>query len=300
MIRSSTLNLFDGTDFIQKFEIKNNKDNVAMSATNQASFYSQGFNMIKTDALGATIASVNDVVGSINSNASNIAQEVIDRTSAVAGVQSNLDSETSARQSADSNLQNNIDAEASARQSADTNLQAQITTLQSQVSSGVDWKAPVNNISELQAFYATDQKGSVRLVKDQKDAFIKVDAGTGEDLSSLGLTGEASNSYVRFLDSVEIAAGIANEASARSAGDATLQSNIDVEKGRIDAILSGADVNLDTFAEVVSYVNSLDVTQLNLITTLQNDLAQLRADHDALRAEFDAMAPGPRGGPNAP
>jgi hypothetical protein len=56
------------------------------------------------------------------------------------------------------------------------------------------------------------------------------------------------------------AAAVSAEASARSAADTTLQSNINTEKGRIDAILSAADADKDSFAEIVSLINSVDTT----------------------------------------
>ena len=55
-------------------------------------------------------------------------------------------------------------------------------------------------------------------------------------------------------------AAVSAEASARSAADTTLQSNIDAEKTRIDAILSAADADKDSFAEIVSLINSVDTT----------------------------------------
>jgi len=48
------------------------------------------------------------------------------------------------------------------------------------------------------------------------------------------------------------------EASARSLADITLQGNINVEKGRVDAILLAASADTDTFAEVVTLISSID------------------------------------------
>lgn len=56
------------------------------------------------------------------------------------------------------------------------------------------------------------------------------------------------------------AAAISSEASARSSADTTLDGKITTEKGRIDAILSAAGANSDTFAEIVSLINSVDAT----------------------------------------
>jgi len=56
------------------------------------------------------------------------------------------------------------------------------------------------------------------------------------------------------------AAAISSEASARSSADTTLDGKITTEKGRIDAILSAADADKDTFAEIVTLINSVDTT----------------------------------------
>ena len=56
------------------------------------------------------------------------------------------------------------------------------------------------------------------------------------------------------------AAAITTEASARVSGDSVLDGKITVEKGRIDAILSASGANSDTFAEIVTLINSVDAT----------------------------------------
>jgi len=67
--------------------------------------------------------------------------------------------------------------------------------------------------------------------------------------TEIGLMGQALNA--------EIAATNADFLSAEQAR-VGLQGNIDVEKGRIDAILAGADADKDSFAEIVALVNSVD------------------------------------------
>ena len=56
------------------------------------------------------------------------------------------------------------------------------------------------------------------------------------------------------------AAAISSEASARSSADTTLDGKITTEKNRVDAILSAAGANSDTFAEIVTLINSVDAT----------------------------------------
>ena len=55
-------------------------------------------------------------------------------------------------------------------------------------------------------------------------------------------------------------AAVSAEASARSAADSVLDGKITTEKNRVDAILSAADADKDSFAEIVTLINSVDTT----------------------------------------
>ena len=68
---------------------------------------------------------------------------------------------------------------------------------------------------------------------------------------------DAEISDLTALLDAEILATNADFLSAEQAR-VGLQGNIDVEKGRIDAILAGADADKDSFAEIVALVNSVD------------------------------------------
>jgi hypothetical protein len=61
---------------------------------------------------------------------------------------------------------------------------------------------------------------------------------------------------------------VSNEASTRLSADLSLAANISAEASRIDVILDGSDVDLDQFAEIVEFVNGID---------LENDNALLSA-----------------------
>ena len=58
---------------------------------------------------------------------------------------------------------------------------------------------------------------------------------------------------------------LADEITRATGVEAELSAEIVVEKGRIDAILAGSNVNLDQFAEVVAYVDSLDLADDNFL-----------------------------------
>jgi hypothetical protein len=95
---------------------------------------------------------------------------------------------------------------------------------------------------------------------------------------------------------------INNEASIRLAADQSLATAVSVEQGRIDAILDGSDVDLDQFAEIVSFVNGIDLENDNAllsavtsIGTAINDEADARTSSDTsletnINAEAEARA----------
>jgi hypothetical protein len=56
------------------------------------------------------------------------------------------------------------------------------------------------------------------------------------------------------------AAAVSAEAGLRVSGDNALDAKITTEKNRVDAILSAADADKDSFAEIVSLINSVDTT----------------------------------------
>ena len=73
----------------------------------------------------------------------------------------------------------------------------------------------------------------------------------------------------------------AAEATARAAADSDLESKINTEKARIDAILNLSSSDLDTFKEIADAYQNADSNLQTLITNLTTDLSQLRADFDA-------------------
>lgn len=80
---------------------------------------------------------------------------------------------------------------------------------------------------------------------------------------------------------------ITAEETARIAADNTLQTNIDTEKGRIDAILSAADADKDSFAEIVTLINTIDTENDNAFAgyVLSNDAALAQEVTDRTNAD---------------
>lgn len=80
-------------------------------------------------------------------------------------------------------------------------------------------------------------------------------------------------------------AAISSEVTSRVAGDNALDAKITTEKGRIDAILDASEADKDSFAEIVTLINSIDTTNDTAFAgyVLSNDaaLAQEVSDRQA-------------------
>jgi len=89
---------------------------------------------------------------------------------------------------------------------------------------------------------------------------------------------------------------IDQEASDRSAADSVLQGNIDVEKGRIDAILEASSADKDSFKEIVDLINSVDTENDEAFAAyvLSNDeaLAQEVSDRQSGDDEIKGLLDG--------
>jgi hypothetical protein len=119
-----------------------------------------------------------------------------------------------------------------------------------------------SDIADTVASTATNTAGIAQNVKDISD------------LSSGLATNDADNlALTASVDSLELVdAGLAGDISDLAASVATNDT-------RVDAILSGADLDLDQFIEVVAYVDSMDVLQGGQLTT---GLAAANASIDSL------------------
>jgi hypothetical protein len=88
-----------------------------------------------------------------------------------------------------------------------------------------------------------------------------------------------------------IASDLATETSNRTSGDSTLDGKITIEKNRIDAILSAASADSDTFAEIVSLINSVDTANDSAFAgyVISND-ARVAAAEASISEEVSALA----------
>ena len=104
----------------------------------------------------------------------------------------------------------------------------------------------------------------------------------------------AANLAQELLDR---AAAVSAEASARVSGDNALDGKITTEKGRIDAILSASSADKDTFAEIVTLINSVDLTNdnalaaaiLSINNAIDAEAASRESGDDALDLRVDGV-----------
>jgi hypothetical protein len=120
----------------------------------------------------------------------------------------------------------------------------------------------------------------------------KLDRASGDSALQLqidSLNGTFATDSELALAVSSLQSSIASEASLRQSEDLLLDGKINIEKGRIDAILTGASADLDSFAEVVALVNLIDTTNDQAFAgyALQND-AKVSALESGLSSEISS------------
>ena len=119
--------------------------------------------------------------------------------------------------------------------------------------------------------------GAPGVLKSAELAFNEVDGilyyGKGADAQGnatqiVGIGGNASSSYADGLIATEQAARIAADAAEETralAAESALSTRVTTEKNRVDAILSASAADKDSFAEIVTLINSVDLTNDNAL-----------------------------------
>ena len=193
----------------------------------------------------------------------NLSSEVSSRIAAEAALSATfsvaLSAEESARIAGDAQLSSDLD---NLQTYVDTTVNTAITTLTSDLSD--------ETAARIAADAALSATFSSALSAEESARIADVDAEEARAIAAeLVLTSDLSTEAARAI-------------AAESALSATFSAAINVEKGRIDAILAGSDVNLDQFAEVVAFVQAIDMTNdESLLSVYATFSAAMTAEVDA-------------------
>jgi hypothetical protein len=226
-----------------------------------------------------------------------LSQEVVDRQAGDNAIQANLNNEISDRIANDQLQAANLTAEASRAAAAEASLATALAAEASVTDAdfaAMDAAYKAADAAEASTRAAADAaeaaaraaavtaEESARIAADNAEAAARLAADNSLEAKhdaemstevAARIAGDAAEAAAREAAvSTETAAreaAISTEASARefadnaeassrAAADAVLQGNIDVETGRIDAILLASDADKDSFAEIVALINSVD------------------------------------------
>ena len=171
-----------------------------------------------------------------DSIAANLSTELVDRAAADASIAANLSTELVDRAAADA-------SEASTRLAADDSIAANLST-------------------ELVERAAADaSEASTRLAADASIAANLSTELVDRAAADAEIAANLSTELVERADAdAEIAANLSTELVDRAAGDLSLEVAVSAEQARVDSILLASDADKDSFAEIVTLINSVDTT----------------------------------------
>ena len=184
--------------------------------------------------------------------------EISDRVAAGQSAQTALDNETMRAISAESSIQSDLDA------------------------------YKLFNNAALAEEHAHHTAAEGVLTSDLADEISnRVSAVSAEEASRIAGDAQLSATF---------SSALSIETARATSAEGVLQSNIDTEKFRIDAILIGASASADNFAEIVSLINSVDTTNdqvfagyvLSNDAALSTETARATAAESALSATFSS------------
>ena len=202
--------------------------------------------------------------------------------------------------SIDLRVSNEISATGSEVTSLDVRVAADIAALSAEISdTDVDFGSIDTRVSDVEDALTAEiaaTNGDVNLINASIDSLEGVDAELSAEFSG-NLAGEAATrlaadtALAASVDSLEVKAGadlaeLNASVDSLENVDAALSAEIVVEKNRINAILDGSTVDLDQFAEVVAYVDSLDLADDNF---LANEIASMNLRDTNLEASVDSL-----------
>jgi hypothetical protein len=192
---------------------------------------------IVLDSTGGLEITVNPALNLFHASGS-----ISDVASHIKTIEANIAAGSAGSATASAQVQSNLDAYSSSTNTSIGLLQSDLT----------------NEIAQRGAGQTSDANARAALSSTLTDLI------TGEESARIGADGVLTTN-------------LAAETSSRLSADTLLQQNVDIERGRIDDILSGSSVDLNTLVELVNAYQTADTSILSQITTMQDQITALQA-----------------------
>ena len=262
--------------------------NAEISATNSDFVRVEG-------ALSAEISATNADVTSIDTRLGNVSGNLVD---SVDSLELALSAEISATNADFVSVDSALSAEISLARFNENGLAADISTEKVRAE-GVELSLSAEIVAEYDRAFAAEEV----LADDLSTLSTEV---VNEVASIDNRLGEVSGDLVDSVDSLELAltaeisatdadftsvntrvstdeAALATEIVRAGSVETVLDGKISTEKGRIDAILLAADADKDTFVEIVSLINAVDLTNDDALAAV---ILDLNAEISATNSDF--------------
>ena len=167
-----------------------------------------------------------------------------------------------------------VSSEASFQESLVTSVSAGISTIISARISAVD---------------SLEARASAAETSLESRLSTEEDTRGAADLSiQVRLASEEAN---RASEDASVASDIASASSSRTSADTSIETRLSNEEDRVDAILAASTADKDSFAEVVSFINEVDLshdTQTSTeISTLASDIASMESSLEAVDTSLE-------------
>jgi hypothetical protein len=181
-----------------------------------------------------------------------------------------------------------VSAEESARRAADLSLGNRISSLEADPVTKTYVDSEVMDLSS-------------QLSQEMSAIDARIDILEQDPVTKLYVDGKVST--INGQISQEISnrqSAVSGEQQRAQAAEAVLEGKVDTEKGRIDAILSASQADKDSFAEIVSLINSVDAANdsafagyvLSNNAALAQEVSDRQAGDNALDSRLDIIEGG--------
>ena len=214
----------------------------------------------------------------------------------LAGIDSSLETRISEEESA---MVSAISAEESRAESVENSLETVISSLtvsrEAHVSSEQSRQENVG--ASLETRISTEESVREAAVDSLESRALSAETSLETRLSneeSAEAAAEASldarvsaEESVKLADDGSIATAIASAATARGAADASLETRLSNEENRVDAILNASTADKDSFVEIVSFINAVDVAHDAQTSTEISSIDSSIASAEAARSVSD-------------